>query len=196
MMSNLREDNISQSALIQPPETTLVIIDQHDHVFGSPTEVAWWRGRPYAPIMELALMFDVPQVIYFTLGGCNGSPLPNSVNSLPVNSAIQSTQINPWQDATFTQQIDEVDRPKLLISGYCTQGGVTFAVLDALLRGFDVGYVADASAGLSCDETRLAIDRMIQAGAIPLSWRQIALEWQADWADAATRDRVIKLLNS
>jgi hypothetical protein len=35
---------------------------------------------------------------------------------------------------------------------------------------------------------------MIQAGVVPVTWQQVLLEWQRDWANKATYDAVIALV--
>ena len=185
--------DVDRSALILPQEAALVIVDEHARLLPSEAGKPWWRGRPYEPVVDLAVLFDVPYVIYLTLAGTHKEAERGPSTNRSLDTAIVSTQINPWRESAFAETVEAVGRPKILVSGHCMKGGITFAVLDALLRGFDVGYVADTTADLSCVETGLAFQRMVQAGAVPLSWRQLALEWQTDWANEATRARVIEL---
>lgn len=186
--------NSGQSALTDPRETALVIIDEHARLSSSMREKAWWSGRTYEPAVELATLFDVPHVVYLTLTGAGDRSADSFSKISNAYAVVASTQINPWRESAFVEAINATGRSKLLISGYCALGGVTFAVLDALLRGYDVSYVADTSVGRAGIDSSLAVERMIQAGAVPLSWRQLALEWQADWANQVTRSRVIELL--
>ena len=182
-----------RSALIAPASTALIVVDEYARTGVPEVQGPWWRGRPYEQILDLSTLFDVPYIAYLTLGGCGSAD--ETGKQVHSDAAIVGSHINPWREPAFVQAVDAVRRSHLLVSGYCAQGGITFAVLDALVRGFDVGYVADATIGPSCLETSLAIQRMTQAGAVPLSWRQLALEWQADWADGSTRERVIQLVS-
>ena len=43
-------------------------------------------------------------------------------------------------------------------------------------------------------ETDRAIARMVQAGIIPVTWQQVLLEWQRDWARKETYDAVTSLV--
>lgn len=47
---------------------------------------------------------------------------------------------------------------------------------------YDVYIVTDASAGTSKEAHDMAVQRMIQAGAIPVTWIQVLLEYQRDWS--------------
>jgi nicotinamidase-related amidase len=40
----------------------------------------------------------------------------------------------------------------------------------------------------------MAIQRMIQAGVIPVTWLQVLCEWQRDWARQETYADVMKLI--
>ena len=40
------------------------------------------------------------------------------------------------------------------------------------------------------DAHKYAMDRMVQAGVVPVTWQQVLLEWQRDWARKETYDAV------
>jgi nicotinamidase-related amidase len=48
--------------------------------------------------------------------------------------------------------------------------------------GYQIYMVADASGGTSVDAHKYAMDRIVQAGVVPMTWQQVLLEWQRDWA--------------
>ena len=52
--------------------------------------------------------------------------------------------------------------------------------------GYDVYIVTDASGGVSVEAHDRAIQRMVQAGAVPVTWAGVMSEWQRDWAREAT----------
>ncbi len=54
--------------------------------------------------------------------------------------------------------------------------------------------VADASGGTTKEAHDYAMQRMIQAGVVPVTWQQVLLEWQRDWAHRDTYDAVMKLV--
>jgi hypothetical protein len=49
---------------------------------------------------------------------------------------------------------------------------------------------APASGGVTLEAHELAMHRIIQAGAIPMTWQQVMYEWQLDWARVKTADLV------
>ena len=54
--------------------------------------------------------------------------------------------------------------------------------------------VADASGCTSREAHTYAMDRMTQAGVIPMTWQQVLLEWQRDWAKRDTYDAVMDIV--
>ena len=57
--------------------------------------------------------------------------------------------------------------------------------------GYEIYMVADASGGTSVDAHKYAMDRMVQAGVVPVTWQQVLLEWQRDWARKETYNATI-----
>jgi hypothetical protein len=54
--------------------------------------------------------------------------------------------------------------------------------------------VEDASGGTSKAAHDYSMLRMIQAGVVPVTWQQVMLEWQRDWADKTTYDAVMAIV--
>src|SRR6266850_955691 len=67
-------------------------------------------------------------------------------------------------------------------------------VLHALGDGYDVYFVTDASGGVSVEAHEMAVRRMIQAGAVPMTWMAVQGEWQRDWARESTAAGLAEIL--
>ena len=64
-----------------------------------------------------------------------------------------------------------------------------------MLEGdYEIYMVADASGGTSKEAPEYAMQRMIQAGVVPVTWQQVLLEWQRDWALRDTYDAVMDIV--
>jgi nicotinamidase-related amidase len=59
---------------------------------------------------------------------------------------------------------------------------------------YEIYMVADASGGTSADAHKYAMDRMVQVGVVPMTWQQVLLEWQRDWARKETYDQTIEIV--
>ena len=71
---------------------------------------------------------------------------------------------------------------------------MAFPALDALAEGFDVYPVVDAIAGTSVEAHRAGLERVIQAGAKPISWVSLSCELQRDWARIETVPAVVQIV--
>jgi nicotinamidase-related amidase len=60
--------------------------------------------------------------------------------------------------------------------------------------GFEVFVVADACGGASKEAHEMAMMRVVQAGAVPMTWQQTMLEWQRDWANTDTYEAVMQIV--
>jgi nicotinamidase-related amidase len=80
------------------------------------------------------------------------------------------------------------------MAGLWTEVCLTLPVLSAIDAGYEVYFVADASGGSSIAAHELGIQRMLQAGATPLTWVQVLSELQYDWARTETYDAVGRIV--
>jgi len=100
--------------------------------------------------------------------------------------AIDRTSINAWEDADFVAAVEATGRRKLIIAALWTEVCLVFPALDALAAGYEVYPVVDAVGGTSEVAHRAGLERLVQAGARPTTWVQLACELQRDWNRQAT----------
>ncbi|MEI8625894.1 isochorismatase family protein [Pseudoalteromonas sp. B137] len=83
----------------------------------------------------------------------------------------------------------------MIVSGLWTEVcNNTFALSAMAEGGYEIYMVADASGGTTKEAHDYSMQRMIQAGVIPVTWQQVLLEWQRDWANKASYDEVMALV--
>jgi nicotinamidase-related amidase len=75
-----------------------------------------------------------------------------------------------------------------------TEVCLAFPALDALRDGFEVYPVVDAVGGTSLEAHRAGLERIVQAGAQPISWVSLACELQRDWGRLATVPDVVDIV--
>jgi nicotinamidase-related amidase len=103
--------------------------------------------------------------------------------------------MNSWDDLNVRDALASTNREKLVVSGLWTEVcNLTFALSCLKDTDYTIYMVADASGGTSVDAHKYAMDRMVQAGVVPVTWQQVLLEWQRDWARKETYDAVIKIV--
>ena len=103
--------------------------------------------------------------------------------------------MNSWDDQKVRDALAANGRKKVIVSGLWTEVcNNSFAFCAMLEGGYEIYMVADASGGTSVDAHNYAMDRMVQAGVVPVTWQQVLLEWQRDWAHRETYDDVMALV--
>jgi nicotinamidase-related amidase len=114
-------------------------------------------------------------------------PLFVSVQEVfPDTKPIDRTTMNSWEDKNFVEAVKQTGRKKLVMAALWTEVCLATAVLSALDEGYEVYIVTDASGGVTHEAHEMAVKRMVQAGAVPVTWLQVLLEWQRDWARQET----------
>jgi nicotinamidase-related amidase len=85
-------------------------------------------------------------------------------------------------------------RKKIVMAALWTEICLAMPVIQALGEGYEVYIVTDASGGVSLEAHEMAVRRMIQAGAVPITWSVFASELQRDWARTATVPLLAEML--
>jgi nicotinamidase-related amidase len=106
--------------------------------------------------------------------------------------------MNSWDDQNVRDALAKnaaEGRKKIVVSGLWTEVCNTTFALSAMhdMPDYEIYMVADASGGTSSEAHKYAMDRMVQAGVVPVTWQQVLLEWQRDWAHRETYDAVTSL---
>ena len=110
------------------------------------------------------------------------------------SSEIDRSSINAWEDTEFRQAVEATGRKKLIMTALWTEMCLAFPSLDALQAGYEVYPVVDAVAGTSPEAHRAGLQRIVQAGAQPISWVGLAGELQRDWVRRATAREVVDIV--
>jgi nicotinamidase-related amidase len=144
-----------------------------------------------------AKLFGVPTVITTIAEKTFSGPFMPEVTAIfPEHKVIDRTSMNAWLDVGFRDAIHATGRKKLLLAGLWTEACVLFPTLDLLSEGFEIYIAADACGDLSLEAHNRAMDRMTQAGAIPITAWQSIFELQQDWARSETYGGVMDILKS
>jgi nicotinamidase-related amidase len=134
-------------------------------------------------LAKVAKVYNLQTVFTTSAGdGPNGSLLPGLTDILPDAPIIRRPgEINAWNNKDFVAAVKKTERKKLIVAGISTEVCVAFVALPALRDGRDVYAVIDASGTWSKLIADTAVQRMTQAGVVPITWIGVAAELQADW---------------
>jgi nicotinamidase-related amidase len=138
-------------------------------------------------LAKSAKVFDVPVVLSTVAAESFSGPLmPQLADVFPEQKIIDRSTMNAWEDVNFVEAVKATGRQKLVFAGLWTEVCVVLPVLSAIAQGYEVYVVTDASGGVTPEAHEHAIQRMVQAGAVPVTWVQVLLELQRDWARGET----------
>jgi nicotinamidase-related amidase len=98
------------------------------------------------------------------------------------------------EDVEFRAAVEATGPKKLIVTALWTEVCLAFPSLDALRAGYEVYPVVDAVAGTSAEAHRAGLERVVQAGAQPISWVSLACELQRDWARTDTVAQVVDIV--
>lgn len=139
-----------------------------------------------------AKIFDVPTL--FTTAFAERQELIQEIQAVhPDQKPIDRTGLNSWDDERVRDWVKATGKKKLVMAGLWTEVCLTMPVLSALAAGHEVYIVTDASGGGSDEGHERAVQRMIQAGARPLTVASYVSELQRDWGREATAADVANL---
>jgi nicotinamidase-related amidase len=146
-------------------------------------------------VARLARTYDLP-VVLSTVNAADGqgNTLPEIKAALPDTPEIDRTTMNAWEDVEFRQAVQATGRKKLIMTALWTEICLAFPTLDALRDGFEIYPVVDAVGGTSPEAHRAGLERIVQAGARPISWVGLAGELQRDWARADTVGELVDIV--
>lgn len=187
---------MSKFQLLDKDNSALIFIDhQPQMAFGVANIDRQQLKNNVVGLAKAGKIFNVPTLFTSVeTESFSGYIWPELLAVHPEITPIERTSMNSWEDTAFVKAVEATGRKKLVISALWTEVCLTFPALMALEAGYEVYVVTDTSGGTSVDAHERSIDRMVQAGAIPVTWQQVLLEYQRDWARKETYDAVMALV--
>lgn len=181
--------------LLTPQNSMLLLIDhQPQMAFAAHSIDVQLLVNNVTGLAKSAKIFKVPTILTTVAAKSFSGPIFSNVQEVfPEFNPIDRTTMNSWEDPKVVEAVKQTDRKKLVMAALWTEVCLATASLSALDDGFEVYIVTDASAGVTTEAHEMAIQRMIQAGAVPVTWLQVLLEWQRDWARQETYDAVMSV---
>ena len=176
--------------LLTPSDHSLILIDhQSQMAFATHSiDIATLRNN-VALVAHAAAGFRVDTILTTVAEKSFSGPLfPEISAAFPGVAPLDRTSMNAWEDAQVTDRVNAGGKSRLVMAGLWTGVCIVGPVISALEQGFEVYVIADSSGDVSDEAHERAMQRMIQAGAVPMTSVQYLLELQRDWARAETYD--------
>lgn len=179
--------------LLTPSDHTLIMIDhQSQMAFATKSIGAIELRNNAALVARAAAAFEVSTIITSVAEKSFSGPVFDEIkDAFPAAEAIDRTSMNTWEDANVIAQVNAIGKPRIVLAGLWTSVCIVGPALSALDQGFEVYVIGDACGDVSTEAHERAMDRMMQAGARPMTALQYLLELQRDWARSATYESTV-----
>ncbi|CAM3326349.1 hydrolase [Paracoccus nototheniae] len=191
---------MSKLDVLTPQNSQLIFIDhQPQMAFGVQSIDRQTLKNNTVGLAKAARIFNIPTIITTveTLS-FSGHTYPELLDVFPDAPLLERSSMNSWDDQKVRDALAKnaaEGRRKIVVAGLWTEVcNTTFALSCLNDTDYEIYMVADASGGTTLEAHNRAMDRMVQVGVVPMTWQQVLLEWQRDWARKETYDAVVSLV--
>jgi len=148
-------------------------------------------------LAKAARLFKVPTILSTVAAqSFSGAMIPEVTGIFPDQKPIDRTSINSWLDPNFKAAIERTGRRKIVVAGLWTEACVMFPTLDLLQAGYEVYIPTDACGDVTEEAHERAVQRFVQAGAVPMNTLQFLFELQQDWARSETYEGCMEIMKA
>jgi nicotinamidase-related amidase len=183
--------------VLTPQNCQVIFIDQQPQMaFGVQSIDRQVLKNNVVGLAKAAKVFNIPTTITTVeTQSFSGPTFPELLDVFPGKDILERTSMNSWDDQKVRDALAANGRKKIVVAGLWTEVcNLTFSLCAMLDGDYEIYMVADASGGTSKDAHDYAMQRMIQAGVVPVTWQQVLLEWQRDWAHRDTYNDVMAIV--
>ena len=175
-------------SLLTPQDHALILIDHQSQMAFNTKSIDITNLRANAGILaETGKGFNVPTLISTISKDTFAGPLFEEITAaFPDADVVDRTTSNAWEDENFIARVNAMGKDRLVIAGLWTSVCCNGPVLSAMEQGYEVYVVTDACGDGTTEAHERAVQRMIQAGARPITALTYLLELQRDWARTET----------
>src|SRR6201982_224272 len=188
----------SEKGLLTPENCVVTLIDlQPQMLFGVANFDRQSIINNNVALAKAARVFEVPVVLSTVeTKSFSGNMWPQIQAVFPKQTPIERSSMNSWDDSNFVAAIEKTGRKKIVLTGLWTETCVALPTIQAIHDGYEVYVVEDCCGDVNQLAHEIAIQRVIQAGATPVTSLSPMLEWQRDWAHKETYDAVMDIVKN
>jgi nicotinamidase-related amidase len=184
--------------MLTPEECSLALIDFQPAMFaGVHSHDRTAIIQNVQIVAKAAKLFNVPTILSTVAAkSFSGSMIPEVTNIFPDFEPIDRTSINAWLDGGFRDAVEKTGRKNIVLAGLWTEACVLFPAIDLLRAGYEVYIPTDACGDISEEAHERAVQRLVQAGAVPMTSLQFLFELQQDWSRGETYEGCMKIMEA
>ncbi|WP_428924775.1 hydrolase [Marinibacterium sp. SX1] len=191
---------MSKLDVLTPLNSQVIFIDhQPQMAFGVQSIDRQQLKNNTVGLAKAASIFGIPTTITTVeTESFSGHSYPELLDVFPDAPLLERSSMNSWDDQKVRDALmghATAGATKVVVSGLWTEVcNLTFALSCMKDTDLEIYMVADASGGTTKEAHDYAMERMMQVGVVPVTWQQVLLEWQRDWARRDTYDAVMELV--
>ena len=181
--------------LLSPSDHTLILIDYQSQMAFATRSIDLVELRNNAALVaNAARIFNVSTIPTTVAEKEFSGPVFDEIKAaFPKAKFFDRTSMNSWEDKPVVKEVNRIGKRRIVLAGLWTSVCIVGPALSALEQGFEVYVITDACGDVSSEAHERAIERMVQAGARPMTSLQYLLELQRDWARTETYDATTSL---
>jgi nicotinamidase-related amidase len=184
--------------LLTPDSCAVALIDyQPQMFFGTMSHERTTVLHNVQAIAKASKLFKVPTILTTVAArSFSGDMVPEVQSVFPEQAPIDRTSMNSWEDVNFRRAIEATGRKKIVIAGLWTEVCVSFPTIQMIAEGYEIYVPTDACGDVTHEAHERAVQRIIQAGAVPMTSFQYMFELQRDWARGETYEGCMDILKA
>jgi len=170
--------------LLTDKNSVLALVDYQPSMFkgvgsGDKTVI---RNAAYCSA-KAASILDIPVILSSITPKFNGDFIVEIAGLFPGQEvfARKVPSFDAFEDERNWNAVKKTGRKKLVISGLWTSMCFAYSALHALRGGVEVYGLTDAAGDSTPAAHKYGIERMLQAGVVPITLESLVSEWMHDW---------------
>jgi nicotinamidase-related amidase len=182
--------------LLSDQNSALVLIDYQRTMFKSVASGDKSRIKLAAICAaKAAKILGVPVVLSAINPKSNGDFIPEITGLFPGQEvfARKVPGFDAFEDEGTWNAVKATGRRKIVVSGLWTSMCFAYSALHAIKDGLDCYGLIDAAGDSTPEAHRYAIERMLQAGVVPVTVESLVSEWMHDWGNPKAGELVAEV---
>jgi len=182
--------------LLSVDNSALVLIDYQRTMFKSVASGDKTRIKAAAiGAAKAANILGVPVVLSAINPKSNGDFIPEITGLFP-GMEVHARKVpgfDAFEDEATWGAVKATGRKKIIVSGLWTSMCFAYSALHGIREGLESYGLMDAAGDSTPEAHQFAIERMLQAGVVPITLESLVSEWMHDWANPKAGELVTEV---
>ena len=165
--------------LLTPENSALILIDYQPGLIDGTNSIDKKILINNAVAMaKVGVMYDMPIVLstIAVTAGYQQDTIPEIKEILTGVETVDRDNVNAGEQPEFRTAVEATGRKTLIMAALWTEVCLAYPALDVLREGYEVYAVSDSSGGTTLDAHNRGMERMVQAGVVPVTWEAVMAE--------------------